>query len=159
MLWFVYQLEKQAEKSGGKVHFLLGNHEYMVLQKDLRYLHKKYNLASQLLNTPYDELYGVNTVLGRWLRSKATLIKINENTCRDKQKKSIMNIYTNVLKGHIAVAQTNLNKINTGKKIDIRARKFLKKDGLDYAHGTGHGVGFFLNVHEGPQSISKFNSI
>ena len=47
----------------------------------------------------------------------------------------------------------------TGKKIDLRARKFLKKDGLDYAHGTGHGVGFFLNVHEGPQSISKFNSV
>ena len=48
------------------------------------------------------------------------------------------------LKGHIAVVQTNLNKIDTGKKIDIRARKFLKKVGLDYAHGTGHGVGFFL---------------
>tara|TARA_B100001142_G_scaffold320806_1_gene366477 strand:- start:173 stop:1885 length:1713 start_codon:yes stop_codon:yes gene_type:complete len=76
-----------------------------------------------------------------------------------KQKKSIKNIFTNVLKGHIAVAQTNLNKIYTGKKIDLRARKFLVKDGLDYAHGTGHGVGFFLNVHEGPQSISKYNSI
>ena len=57
------------------------------------------------------------------------------------------------------MALTNLNKDNTGKKIDTRARKFLKKDKLDYAHGTGHGVGFFLNVHEGPQSISKYNSI
>ncbi len=76
-----------------------------------------------------------------------------------KQKKSVIDAYTKVLKGHIAVFQTNLNKDNTGKKIDIRARKFLKKDGLDYAHGTGHGVGFFLNVHEGPQSISKFNSV
>jgi len=35
----------------------------------------------------------------------------------------------------------------------------LKKDGLDYAHGTGHGVGFFSNVHEGPQSISKYNTV
>ena len=50
-------------------------------------------------------------------------------------------------------------KINTGDKIDLRARKFLKKDKLDYAHGTGHGVGFFLNVHEGPQSNSRFNTI
>ena len=75
------------------------------------------------------------------------------------QKQSVKNAYTNVLKGHIAVALSNLNKDNTGKKIDIRARKFLKKEGLDYAHGTGHGVGFFLNVHEGPQSISKHNSI
>tara|TARA_B110000881_G_C18216840_1_gene337029 strand:- start:58 stop:555 length:498 start_codon:yes stop_codon:yes gene_type:complete len=71
----------------------------------------------------------------------------------------IKNVFTNVLKGHIAVALTDLSKDNTGKKIDIRARKFLKKKGLDYAHGTGHGVGFFLNVHEGPQSISKYNSI
>ena len=43
--------------------------------------------------------------------------------------------------------------------IDKRARVYLKRSGLDYDHGTGHGVGFFSNVHEGPQAISKFNSI
>ena len=84
---------------------------------------------------------------------------VTRTICFSRQKKSVGNAYTNVLKVHIAVIQTNLNKINTGKKIDIRARKFLKKAGLDYAHGTGHGVWFFLNVHEGPQSISKHNSI
>ena len=84
---------------------------------------------------------------------------VTRTVCFTNQKKSIKNAYTNVLKGHIAVALTNLNKDNSGKKIDIRARKFLKKEGLDYAHGTGHGVGFFLNVHEGPQSISKYNTI
>ena len=52
-----------------------------------------------------------------------------------------------------------LTKKKTGKLIDREARKFLKKDGLDYNHGTGHGVGFFLNVHEGPQAISKLNSV
>ena len=51
----------------------------------------------------------------------------------------------------------NLKKNTTGAQIDKEARKFLKKIGLDYAHGTGHGVGYFLNVHEGPQSISKNN--
>jgi len=84
---------------------------------------------------------------------------VTRTICFANQKQSIKNAYTNVLKGHIAVVLTNLSKDNTGKKIDIRARKFLKKEGLDYAHGTGHGVGFFLNVHEGPQSISKYNSI
>ena len=79
--------------------------------------------------------------------------------CFSKPKPHIQDIFTKVLKGHIAVANTNLTKDNTGKKIDIRARRFLKKSNLDYAHGTGHGVGFFLNVHEGPQSISKFNKI
>ncbi len=84
---------------------------------------------------------------------------VTRTICFSNQKKNIKNIFTKVLKGHIAVIQTNLKKDNNGKKIDIRARKFLKKDGLDYSHGTGHGVGFFLNVHEGPQSISKNNTI
>ena len=84
---------------------------------------------------------------------------VTRTICFSEQKKSIKNVFTQVLKGHIAVYQTNLKKDNIGKKIDLRARKFLKKEGLDYAHGTGHGVGFFLNVHEGPQSISKFNSV
>ena len=84
---------------------------------------------------------------------------VTRTICFSKPKKFIKDIFTKVLKGHIAVYKTDLKKDNIGKKIDLRARKFLKKDGLDYAHGTGHGVGFFLNVHEGPQSISKFNSI
>ena len=84
---------------------------------------------------------------------------VTRTICFSNQKLFIKKAYTNVLKGHIAVALTDLRKDNTGKKIDIRARKFLKKEGLDYAHGTGHGVGFFLNVHEGPQSISLYNSI
>ena len=84
---------------------------------------------------------------------------VTRTICFKKPKKKIQNIFTKVLKGHIAVVSTNLNKDFTGRKIDIRARKFLKKDGLDYEHGTGHGVGYFLNVHEGPQSISKLNNI
>jgi len=84
---------------------------------------------------------------------------VTRTICFSKQKNSIKNIFTKVLKGHIAVATTNLKKFNTGKKVDVRARQFLKKDGLDYAHGTGHGVGFFSNVHEGPQSITKINNV
>ena len=84
---------------------------------------------------------------------------VTRTLCFSKPKQNIRNIYTKVLKGHIAVATTNLVNDNTGKKIDKRARKYLNKSNLDYAHGTGHGVGFFLNVHEGPQSISKFNNI
>ena len=84
---------------------------------------------------------------------------VTRTICFSGQKKSTKDVFTKVLKGHIAVVQTNLKHDNTGKQIDIRARKFLKKSGLDYAHGTGHGVGFFLNVHEGPQSISRYNSV
>jgi predicted MPP superfamily phosphohydrolase len=79
LLWFIYYLEKQAEISGGKVHFVLGNHEYMTMRNDLRYMNKKYRYAAYLLKTPYSELYGRKTLLGRWLRSKSTIIQINDN--------------------------------------------------------------------------------
>ncbi len=84
---------------------------------------------------------------------------VTRTICFSKQKQNIKNIFTKVLKGHISVATTDINKDDTGKKIDKKARKFLKKSNLDYAHGTGHGVGFFLNVHEGPQSITKINTV
>ena len=84
---------------------------------------------------------------------------VTRTICFSNQKQNIKNIFTKVLKGHIAVATTNINKDNIGKKVDRRARKFLKQSNLDYDHGTGHGVGFFLNVHEGPQSITKINKV
>jgi Xaa-Pro aminopeptidase len=84
---------------------------------------------------------------------------VTRTICFTEPKPSIKNIFTKVLKGHIAVANTDLKLDNTGKKIDKRARKYLNESKLDYAHGTGHGVGFFLNVHEGPQSISKLNKV
>ena len=76
-LWFIYYLEQQAEKVGGKVHYLLGNHEYMVLENDLRYLHKKYEKTSELLGRSITDLFNKNSVLGRWLRSKSTIVKID----------------------------------------------------------------------------------
>jgi len=84
---------------------------------------------------------------------------VTRTICFTNHSQNIKNIFTKVLKGHIAVATTNINKDNIGKKIDKRARKFLRESKLDYAHGTGHGVGFFLNVHEGPQSITKVNKV
>ena len=84
---------------------------------------------------------------------------VTRTLCFNKPPKRIKDIFTRVLKGHIAVANTNLNKKKTGKIIDKSARYYLNKINLDYAHGTGHGVGFFLNVHEGPQAISKYNEV
>jgi Xaa-Pro aminopeptidase len=84
---------------------------------------------------------------------------VTRTICFTQPKPSIKNIFTKVLKGHIAVANTDLKLDDTGIKIDKRARKYLNESKLDYAHGTGHGVGFFLNVHEGPQSISKLNKV
>ena len=84
---------------------------------------------------------------------------VTRTICFYEQPQRIKNIFTKVLKGHIGVATYKLKKSTTGKQLDIIARSALKKSGLDYAHGTGHGVGYFLNVHEGPQAISKINNI
>ncbi len=62
--------------------------------------------------------------------------------------------FTHVLAGHIALGMAVFPKGTTGKHLDILARQSLWNAGLDYGHGTGHGVGCFLNVHEGPQGIS-----
>jgi Xaa-Pro aminopeptidase len=77
----------------------------------------------------------------------------------DNRQPRIKNIFTRVLKGHIAVANYKLNKNTCGSEIDVVARKPLKQINLNYEHGTGHGVGYFLNVHEGPHAISKGNKI
>ena len=63
------------------------------------------------------------------------------------------------MKGHIAVSNFKIKKNSSGAEVDKKARKFLNQINLDYPHGTGHGVGYFLNVHEGPQSLSKNNKI
>jgi Xaa-Pro aminopeptidase len=66
--------------------------------------------------------------------------------------------FTRVLKGHIAVATACFPKGTRGSQLDSFARRPLWEAGLDYAHGTGHGVGSFLSVHEGPQRISPVGS-
>ena len=67
----------------------------------------------------------------------------------------IVHDYTLVLKGHIDLAMVKFPVGTRGYQLDILARKALWDEGRNYGHGTGHGVGFFLNVHEGPQSISQ----
>lgn len=63
--------------------------------------------------------------------------------------------FTQVLKGHIALATARFPEGTRGSQLDTLARQFLWADGVDYAHGTGHGVGTYLAVHEGPARIAK----
>lgn len=77
-LWLLYGLEQQARAAGGAVHLLLGNHEIMVLANDLRYVNEGYQRNAGLLGSSYVELYGPDTVLGRWLRSKSVIGQVND---------------------------------------------------------------------------------
>ena len=73
----------------------------------------------------------------------------------DEAPADVKDRFTRVLKGHIALARAVCPTGTSGSQLDTLARQFLWQAGLDYAHGTGHGVGSFLSVHEGPQRIGK----
>ncbi|WP_116105412.1 metallophosphoesterase [Lewinella sp. IMCC34191] len=77
LLWLLHNLEIEAERAGGKVHFLLGNHETLTLEGDDRYLNPKYRTTASLTGKFYGELYGPTSYLGRWLRSLPLVVEIN----------------------------------------------------------------------------------
>lgn len=79
---------------------------------------------------------------------------ITRTICRGTPTPKQINDYTLVLKGHIAVASARFPTRTRGYQIDTLARQYLWENGMDFGHGTGHGVGFFLCVHEGPARLS-----
>ena len=85
---------------------------------------------------------------------KSGTTDITRTICFGNVNKKRKEIYTRVLKGHIAVNKFNLKRNTLGSHVDNVARKYLKEIGLDYNHGTGHGVGHFLNVHENPPNMA-----
>jgi hypothetical protein len=79
VLWLIYKLEEEALAAGGRVHFILGNHEILNLQGITQYVRNKYILNADLLQEPYQNWYSENTELGRWLRTKNAIEKIGDN--------------------------------------------------------------------------------
>jgi len=77
ILWHLISLGNQAAKAGGMVHFILGNHEMMILDGDMRYISQKYKDVEAISGRSYSELYSENSVLGQWLRSRPVMVTIN----------------------------------------------------------------------------------
>jgi len=77
VLWHLFGLEKQAAKAGGMVHVLLGNHEFLVLRKELSFINEKYAKAELISSIKYYDQFADNSVLGKWLRSKPVMITID----------------------------------------------------------------------------------
>ncbi|MDB9722307.1 metallophosphoesterase [Candidatus Marinimicrobia bacterium] len=138
VLWFIYKLESQAKNKGGRVHYLLGNHEYMILYNDLRYIHEKYKAASILLNLEHHELYSDKTIIGKWLRSKSTIIKINNN------------IFTHggISEDFISYGDFNIEKINDTMRKSIPQLKKLRESRNEVKSDS-----IFYNVFYGNKSL------
>jgi hypothetical protein len=82
ILWLLYQIEAEAAKAGGGVHLLLGNHEVMVMRGDIRYLNRKYVDTLRTLELrSYAELFGTDSLLGQWLRTRPVMLKMNDLLC------------------------------------------------------------------------------
>ena len=76
LLWMIRRLEREAQRAGGRVHYVLGNHESMVMAGDLRYIHPKYRFTSDRIGETYDALHGPSSEIGRWLRSRNSVIGV-----------------------------------------------------------------------------------
>ncbi|RZA16714.1 MAG: hypothetical protein EOP10_24090, partial [Proteobacteria bacterium] len=78
VLWMIHRLEGEAQRAGGRVHYLIGNHELMTLEGDTRYLNEKYLNSTKALRLDYKELFGPQTEFGRWLRTRNVIVRIND---------------------------------------------------------------------------------
>ncbi|MEE9466192.1 MAG: metallophosphoesterase [Candidatus Neomarinimicrobiota bacterium] len=153
-LWFIYRLEKEARKAGGNVHLILGNHEVLVLRNDIRYVHEKYiTLTSKKLRIRMSDLYGPETELGRWLRSKNIIFKIN-----------------NILFVHGGVSPILMRSGFTSQRVNSEIRKSL--DARDYLlrfdkdlallfgrQGPLWYRGYFPNRDDPPASTEQIDSL
>lgn len=124
LLWLCYKLEFEANVSGGKVHFILGNHEQMNLQGNTKYVDGKYLALAKKLQIPYKDLYGKNTELGRWIRSKNAVEVIND-----------------ILFVHAGISPVFVNRGEMLDTINHNTRLALCKSLEDYYDQEGNGKG------------------
>lgn len=77
-LWLIYRLDREARQAGGRVHFILGNHEIMMMGGDIRYTAPKYHGVAARLGVSVPGLLGADTEIGRWLRAQNTIVRIGD---------------------------------------------------------------------------------
>lgn len=137
-LWFIYNLERQAEKLGGKVHLILGNHEFMIFKNDLRYLADEDEKLYENLGISYSDHYKGNYILGKWLRSKNMVLKINDIlfvhaglsgdfAANQYSLDDINNYVRNYLKAGTNTMNEKLYKLLLGSKGPVWYRGYFKK--------------------------------
>lgn len=147
-LWLLYKMDQQAKKAGGQVHILLGNHESMVFENDLRYVNERYKtISKKIKRIRYPDLFSENTVLGKWLRTKQGIIKINDTLFVHA------GIHPHFVKNKFSIADINLNlRKFLGKKshiiaFDPEASFLFGRNGIFWSRG-------FFSM-EGYEPISK----
>ncbi|MPQ45890.1 hypothetical protein GCQ56_02610 [Marinifilum sp. N1E240] len=108
ILWFIYRLEHEAKKAGGNLHFVFGNHELMILNNDNRYINDRYKSLCKPLGLEYASLFHSNSVLGEWLRTRNSIVQIND-----------------YLFVHGGISEDLLDNDHTADKVNHTTRQYL----------------------------------
>ncbi len=139
-LWLIHRLEQQAEAVGGRVHFILGNHELMVIEGDNRYIHERYlDGICRKTRIKHEDLFGPDMALGRWLRSKHTAVKIND----------VLFVHGGISPS-IASSGWNLGQLNASvrRHLDLRSSQAAFSDTAKLLFGSG-GPLWYRGYHYG----------
>ncbi|MCP4566637.1 MAG: hypothetical protein GY841_03540 [FCB group bacterium] len=127
-LWLIYRLEQEAAAAGGAVHFVLGNHELMVLRGDNRYVNERYlNGICRKTRIRSEDFYGPDLALGRWLRSKNAVIKIN----------GILFVHGGI-SPEVMTAYPELSRLNkaASRYLDLRSSQLAFNDEARFLFGS-----------------------
>jgi hypothetical protein len=138
-LWLIHRLEREAAEAGGRVHFVLGNHEVMVMRGDLRYVNEKYlEGIVRRSGIEYEDLFGPDMELGRWLRGKNAAVKID----------SVLYVHGGLAPRALQLG-LDLADVNAGVRRLIDARSYLIAfdDTLGFLLG-GEGPLWYRGYHE-----------
>ncbi|MCX2679073.1 metallophosphoesterase [Galbibacter sp. EGI 63066] len=156
VLWFIYKLEQEAKKSGGRVHFILGNHEIKNLQGDYRKASPKYFYAATILGKQQYELYNENSFIGRWMASKNTLELINGNLFLHGGLHPAITNYDTSIEEINSIVRQNYRQVYYPKK-----EKNLKQLLISTTKGPSWYRGYFyddLSQEEIEKGLNQFNA-
>ena len=151
ILWHLFELEQQAAMAGGMVHVLLGNHESMIFNGDLRYVNEKYKKVESITNVKYNDIYAENSVLGKWLRSKPIIITINNTIFVHA------GISTDFI--HKALAFENVNKVFSENIWGIDKKIIIKNEELNFLTGKKGPLWYRGYFNDSTFSENKIDSI
>ncbi|UCF20107.1 MAG: metallophosphoesterase [Gemmatimonadota bacterium] len=138
-LWLIYRLEQEAQRAGGRVHFVLGNHEVIVMRGDLRYVSAKYlDGIVRRSRIKYEDLYGPAMELGRWLRTKHVAVILN----------GILFVHGGFPPAALERG-LGLDEVNAAarKNIDIKSYELAFSDTAKFLYGSG-GPLWYRGYHE-----------
>lgn len=143
-LWLLYRLDAQAKAAGGRLHVLLGNHETMVMANDLRYVNQKYIKVAREFGVTYPELFGADTVLGRWIRSKPVIVQINDSLFMHA------GLHPDYLKLKLSLTEVNQQFASS---LGLAKSEIKKQDHLSFLYGS-LGPIWYRGYFKAPQLLS-----